>query len=101
MVAAGVPSYLWGEFMEAANTLRNLTPVSKLSCTPYEKWTGKNETSPNAEFSAAKAFVRLTNSTGVANFSLCVRGDEMEETHLAYEDKQVHKRTENGNGNDV
>ena len=30
-----------------------------------------------------------------------VRGDEMEETHLAYEDKQVHKRTENGNGNDV
>ena len=30
-----------------------------------------------------------------------VRGDEMEETHLAYKDKQVHKRTENVNGNDV
>ena len=39
MMATEVPGYLWGEFMEATNTLRNLTPVSNLSCTPYENWT--------------------------------------------------------------
>ena len=27
--------------MDAANTLRNITPVSNLSCTPYQKWTGQ------------------------------------------------------------
>ena len=41
IVAAGVPGYLSGEFMEVTNTLRNLTPVSNLSCTPYERWTGQ------------------------------------------------------------
>ena len=40
MVAAAVPGYLWEEFMMAANTLRNVTPVSNLECTPYQKWTG-------------------------------------------------------------
>ena len=41
MVAAALPGYLWGEFMMAANTLRNVTPVSNLDCTPYQKWTGQ------------------------------------------------------------
>ena len=41
MIAAGVPAYLWAEFYDAANTLRNITLVPNMPCTPLEMWVGK------------------------------------------------------------
>ena len=41
MIAIGVPAYLWAEFYDAANTIRNITPVSNMPCTPLEMWAGK------------------------------------------------------------
>ena len=40
MAAASLPGYLWDEILQATNILRNMTPVTNLSCTPFEKWTG-------------------------------------------------------------
>ena len=59
MVAAGVPGYLWGEFMEATNTLRNLTPVSNLPCTPYEKWTGQKPDLSKLRVLGSKSFCQI------------------------------------------
>ena len=38
MIGAQLPNYLWGDVLEAANMLRNITPVS-MACTPLQKWT--------------------------------------------------------------
>ena len=40
MAAALLPGYLWAEILQATNLLRNMAPVSNLTCTPFEKWTG-------------------------------------------------------------
>ena len=42
LIAAKLPRYLWGEVLEAANMLRNLTPVSNMACTPSQKTFGKS-----------------------------------------------------------
>ena len=40
MAATSLPSYLWAEILQATNMIRNVTPATNLSCTPFEKWTG-------------------------------------------------------------
>ena len=59
MVAAGVPGHFWGEFMEATNTLRNLTTVFNLSCTPYEKWTGQKPDLSKLRVLESKSFYQI------------------------------------------
>ena len=59
MVAAGVLGYLWGDFMEATNTLRNLTPVSNISCTPYEKWTSQKRDLSKLRVLGSKSFCQI------------------------------------------
>ena len=41
MVAASLPGFLWAEILSATNMLRNMTPVSNLTCTPFEMWAGR------------------------------------------------------------
>lgn len=41
MLAAKLPGYLWGEVLLATNMLRNMTPVTNLTKTPFELWHGR------------------------------------------------------------
>ena len=36
MIAAALPAFLWAEILQATNMIRNMTPVTNLSCTPFE-----------------------------------------------------------------
>ena len=62
MIATKVPSYLWGEVFEAANTLRNLTLVSNMSRTPIEKWTGHKPYLSKPRIIGSKAFCQIQKS---------------------------------------
>ena len=62
MIAAEVHGYLWGEVFEAANTLRNLTPVSNMSCTPIVKWTGHKPELSKLRIIGNKAFCQIQKS---------------------------------------
>ena len=59
MVATAVPGYLWREFMMAANTLRNVTPVTNLECTPYQKWTGQKPDISKLRVLGSKSFCQI------------------------------------------
>ena len=62
MIAAKVPRYLWGEVFEAANTLRNVTPISNMTCTPIEKWTGQKPDLSKLRIIGSKAFCQIQKS---------------------------------------
>ena len=59
MVAAAVLGYLWGEFMMTSNTLRNVTLVSNLECTPYQKWTGQTPDISKLRVLGSKSFYQI------------------------------------------
>ena len=68
MIAAKVPGYLWGEVFEAANTLRNITPVSNMACTPIEKWTDQKPDLSKLRIIASKAFCQIQKSQRSGKF---------------------------------
>ena len=37
VIATSLPAFLWAEILRATDLLRNITPVTNLSCTPFEK----------------------------------------------------------------
>ena len=41
MIDAYLPAFLWAEILQATNLLRNMTLVTHLSYTPFEKWNGR------------------------------------------------------------
>ena len=51
-----------GRSLEAVNTLRNLTPVSNMSCTPIEKWTGHEPNLSKLRIIGSKAFCEIQKS---------------------------------------
>ena len=59
LIAAKLTGYLWGEVLEAANVLRNFTPVSNMICTPSEKWTGQKLDLSHLRAIACKAFCQI------------------------------------------
>ena len=62
MVAAKVTGYLWAEFYDAANTLRNLTPVTNLPSTPLEMWAGSKPDLSKLRVLGCKAFCQIDKS---------------------------------------
>ena len=62
MVAAKVPGYLWAEFYDAANTLRNLTPVTNLPLTPLEMWAGSKPDLSKLRVLGCSAFCQIDKS---------------------------------------
>ena len=59
MLAAALPSFLWGEILQAANMIRNMSPVSHLSSTPFELWTGRRPDLSKLRVLGCKAFCPL------------------------------------------
>ena len=56
MTAASLLGYLWAKILQATNTLRNMTPATNLSCTPFEKWTGAKPDLSKLRVLGCKAF---------------------------------------------
>ena len=45
--------------LEATNMLRNMTPVTNLACTPFEKWTGQKPDLSKFHVIGSKAFCQI------------------------------------------
>ena len=68
MSAALLPGYLWAEVLQATNMLRNMSPVSNLSCTPWEKWTGAKPDISKLRVLGSKAFCQIEKSARGGKF---------------------------------
>ena len=62
MSAASLPGYMWAEVLLAVNMLRNITPVTNLTCTPWEKWTGQKPNLSKLRVLGSKAFCQIPKS---------------------------------------
>ena len=70
LIVAKIPGYLWGEVLEAANMLRNLTPVSNMICTPSEKWTVPKPDLSHIRAIGCKAFCQIDKGHRNGKFEL-------------------------------
>ena len=74
MADSKLPGYLWAEVLEATNMLRNMTPVTNLACTPFEKWTRHKPNLSKLRVIGSKAFCQIPTLEGIRQQSLCVAG---------------------------
>ena len=68
MIAAALLGYLWAEVLQGTNMLRNMTAVTNLSCTPFEKWTGKKPDLSKLRVIGCKAFCQIPKSAREGKF---------------------------------
>ena len=68
MAAASLLGYLWAEILQATNLLRNMTPVTHLSCMPFEKWTGLKPDLSKLRVLGCKAFCQISKSARGGKF---------------------------------
>ena len=55
MVATALPSYLWGEILQATN----MTPATNMECTTFEKWSRKKHDLTKPRVLGCKAFCQI------------------------------------------
>ena len=68
MAVGSLPVSLWAEILEATNLIRNMTPVTNLSCTPFEKWTGLKPDPSKLRVLGCKAFCQIDKSARNGKF---------------------------------
>ena len=59
MADSTLPGYLWAEVLEATNILRNMTPVTNIACTPFEKWSGQKPDLSKLRVIGSNAFCQI------------------------------------------
>ena len=62
MIAAALLAFLWAEILQATNLIRNMTPVTNLSCTPFELWHGRKPDLSKLRVLGCKAFCPIPKS---------------------------------------
>ena len=68
MIAAALPAFLWAEILQTTNMIRNMTPVTNLSCTPFELWTGNKPDLSKLRVLGCKAFCPILTSARAGKF---------------------------------
>ena len=68
MIAASLPEFLWAEILLATNLLRNMTPVTNLSRSPFELWNGRKPDLSKLRVLGYKTFCPIEKSARGGKF---------------------------------
>ena len=68
MSPALLSGYLWAEVLQATNMLHNMTPISHVSCTSWEKWRGAKPIISKLRVLGSKAFCQIVKSARGGKF---------------------------------